>query len=655
MGLAAGQARFLAITARKMNCEFQSMQVAQEKLSTTRDLQRAAAEYQNSLDATKLVWDTDGRADGVGDVYELSYDVMMRPSILNNFTPHFVTDTKGRIVLSKAMFEAARDAGVIKENGDPNTDMYKKPFMGEATSTDDGSRNALLYQLSQKNQIDGEMMTNIIKLGKDGYTRAGIGGPIFDKSTANVLDTNLFINYMKTATDEGTIKIEPNHQYGYYVSNSEGTGYEAKPSDKNSTTSNENIRVFHYSAGDTISQDVYYQLPENSTATTTGTINGTTYYMNQTLPQDCQFKKGDVAPFDFTVAVKTANSVEGLIYGINDAFKNVLGETNNVQSTSLDKMNSSGSFTVTKGGQSLSNNDLRKLTVGDLLTGQYELTYNGSDYENKFKEVLETIATALGYGDVTHIRGLNVDAESNEALKLAYDYTAKLISKDNQTYENTVDPAILASKSKEKTNIVKSSSKDISSISLSNLAAAYLTNFARAIDGLGTSYYVDDKTVKDSRMVTKNADYSFIVANNGAMTDEIDLNADFYNMFYNVLATTGACTEDMLINEVTEKSYLQESIKNGRLFVSSLNSDGYFYQGAYGLTNYIAEVTDEEAIARAEREYEVTKSRLNTKEETLDLKMKNLDMEISSLTTEFDTVKNLISKNIEKVFTMFSN
>ena len=66
MGLAASQARFLAITARKMNCEFQSMQIAQEKLSVTRDLQKAAQDYQNSLTQTKLIWDVDD------DQYDLS-------------------------------------------------------------------------------------------------------------------------------------------------------------------------------------------------------------------------------------------------------------------------------------------------------------------------------------------------------------------------------------------------------------------------------------------------------------------------------------------------------------------------------------------------------------------------------------------------------
>jgi chaperonin cofactor prefoldin len=85
-----------------------------------------------------------------------------------------------------------------------------------------------------------------------------------------------------------------------------------------------------------------------------------------------------------------------------------------------------------------------------------------------------------------------------------------------------------------------------------------------------------------------------------------------------------------------------------------LNNDGYYYQGAYTLNGHVQEVKDENAIARAELEYNVQKSKLNTKEESLELQMKNLDMEISSLTTEYDTVKNLISKGIEKVFTMFS-
>ena len=106
--------------------------------------------------------------------------------------------------------------------------------------------------------------------------------------------------------------------------------------------------------------------------------------------------------------------------------------------------------------------------------------------------------------------------------------------------------------------------------------------------------------------------------------------------------------------QVTDPDYLNNALKNGQLFISSLNNDGYFYQGHYTLNGHVAEVTDDDAVAQAEAEYNVKKSQLNTKEQSLEVKMKNIDTELSALTTEYDTVKNLISKNVEKVFTMFS-
>ena len=105
MGLAASQARFLAITARKANCEFQSMQIAQEKLSITRELEKASEEYQAALNKTKLVWDPDGTGD---NAFDLSYDIMMRPSAVNNYTPYLVTTRDGRVVLDSKMAAAAR-------------------------------------------------------------------------------------------------------------------------------------------------------------------------------------------------------------------------------------------------------------------------------------------------------------------------------------------------------------------------------------------------------------------------------------------------------------------------------------------------------------------------------------------------------------------
>lgn len=685
MGLAASQARFLAITARKMNCEFQSMQIAQEKLSTTRDLQRAAMEYQNSLDATKLVWDTEN-----GETFDLSYDLMMRPSTINEFTPYIITDTQGKAVLSEEMFQAAVKAGLIDQNGDPTfnrtyidsngdtrTNSYRKPSLGEIDSTDDGSRNAFLYQLGQYNQINGTMAKEIISLGEDGYTRSGIGGPIFDKSTANALTTNLFINYLKDAKSEDVVTVKPGYEYGYNVVNDTNDGYkytttESVPSD---ATSNVNLLVLHYPAGKKIDRDIYYECKKDGdgnfisqTAEKTGTINGTTYKVGDTLPDVMLFKKGDIAPCSFTVAIQTVTEANGYVYGVSNAVQNVFAtkdssgvvtDSNNAVSTASEKLIDK-KFTITQNGKSLSDKDLESLTLGDILSGQYEITYNSdnsnsTDALSKFEQVLEEFAKVLGYGNSTHIVGLNVDKESDDALNLAFKYTKRLLDASNMTYVSTTDPAVLNSNAQSSTNVIASSKTDTYSMSLTNLMASFLTNFARAIDGLNTSYFVNEKSIKESNLVTKDLDYYFILANDGSLKDEIDLNADFYNMLYNVISTMGACTDEMLRNQVIDNSMLHNAIKNGRMFVSSLNTDGYFYQGAYSLTDFIVEVPDEDAIVRAELEYEATKSQLNTKEETLELKMKNLDMEISALTTEFDTVKNLISKNVEKVFNLFNS
>ncbi len=542
MGLAASQARFLAITSRKMNCEFQSMQIAQEKLSVTRDLQKASQEYQNSLSATKLVWDTEDNT-----VYDLSYDVMMTPSMLNDYNPYLVTDTKGKIVLSESMFNAAVAAGVIDaKTGDPKGTRA----MGTDTSTDDGSRNAFLYQMGVKNQITPETITAIKNLGNKGYTNSGIGGEALDKTIANAFNTNSFITYMKNAEDE----------------------------DGNS--------IYALNVGDILSSSGY------------------SFASTKTDLQENQ-------------------------------------------------------LTITKSGSPITESEMQNLTLGELLSGQYELSgrIDAGAMRTLAQNILKSMGTTLGY-DTAGIGGLNVDDESDAALDQAMEFTLKCLNSDYDTssggkiLSSSVSNAINQAAS---TNSIVSGSNNTSAVSLTNMLKSFLTNFAVAIEGFDCGYYVTENDKNKSTYVTDDIGYQFLIKNDNTSIDEKDvLMADFYNQLYNNLCVSGASTDVNKQQQVTDKSYLSNAIKNGQLFISSLNNDGYFYQGAYTLNGHVAEVADEDAIAQAEAEYNVTKNKLNYKEETLELDMKNIDTELSSLTTEYDTVKNLISKNVEKIFTMFS-
>lgn len=555
MGLAATQARFLAITARKMNCEFQSMQVAQQKLSVTRDLQKISQDYQNSLSATKLIWDGEPITGDSADVYDLSYDVMMKASVLNGFEPFLVTDTGGRILLSETMFQAAVNAGVIDSNG--------SPINSENALTLNG-RNNFLENLKNNNLIDAATLSNVKNCtDKDGYNKGfyymtGIGAENFDRTQTNAMTSSKLFEYMK-GVDTYNIKLEDFvKSLGLnFTSNSEDL------KDGNDKDSDNKLML--------VSNDNYLQ--------------------------------------------------------------------------SMDGVN-----------------------LGDILSGKYEILVKSSNIKAKdfYEKIVDLIGNALGADELSFkIGGLSVDQSSYYALKGASE-VLKSLDNTNKEYTSNDKPegvklsfnniANAYSNARELNGRVKneiSGYGTVYSISLTNLAKSYLTQFAIEVGGFTDDFKIAE-TPKDSKYSTSDVTYSFMVKNENAL-NENQMMADYYNLLYNQISVHGAIS-DAKVRQMytTDMDSLQNAIKNGNMFISSLHDDGYYYQDSYSLAGQVSEVRDEEAIARAEVEYNVQKSKLNTKEESLDLQMKNLDMEISALTTEYDTVKNMISKGIEKVFSMFS-
>ena len=143
MGLSASQARLLTITARKSDCEYESMRLSHQKIALSRDMNVVSAEYQDSLEQTKLMWDFYGND---SQANELSYNLLMSPSALNNFTPTPLTDTAGRVVLTPEMAAAAKAAGIPQEGmeGLPSSDVRNKFIEALGTtgvSTDTMSKN----------------------------------------------------------------------------------------------------------------------------------------------------------------------------------------------------------------------------------------------------------------------------------------------------------------------------------------------------------------------------------------------------------------------------------------------------------------------------------------------------------------------------------
>ena len=189
-------------------------------------------------------------------------------------------------------------------------------------------------------------------------------------------------------------------------------------------------------------------------------------------------------------------------------------------------------------------------------------------------------------------------------------------------------------------------------INLTNITKAFYTYFAEYMQGFATTDLKVSNLRSASTFVTDPAErrnFSFNILSEADTTGNNMLIAGFYDALFNQIATKGWVENE----NVTNKEYMQTMLKNGCMFLSSLADDDYYYMSNYATNSYIKEVTDEEGIALAEAKYQREKAKINSKENIVDMKMKNLDTEINALTTEYETVKSVITNGIKTGFNRY--
>ncbi|MBP3821020.1 hypothetical protein J6G99_05180 [bacterium] len=303
--------------------------------------------------------------------------------------------------------------------------------------------------------------------------------------------------------------------------------------------------------------------------------------------------------------------------------------------------------------------DPQNITIGDLLKRDYNFSRSGnssdvtqSEFKKCVTSILTQIAEAFGYG--ASDTGLNIDEQSATALERAYNLTLNRFS-------NFVKPlqqgdCYLRKSATYQNNIVKSEgTTNAYVVSLSNMVSTFLTYYTQIVNS-SAEYFVGGTNDVDrdgnplTNFVTDNPYYNFMIAGDGAY-DETQKITDFYNELYNNICERGYRVDD----SVDQNDYLESTIKDGRYQMAALYSDGYFYQEKYNDINYLVEETDKDAIARAEAKYTQKKAELTFKEDEIDMKSKSMDAEIAELNTELESVKGIISKSIEKTFSMFQN
>ena len=621
MGLATSQARFLCITARKADCEYKSTELAQQKLEITNQLSDISANYANAMNSTKLVW----KNDLVENDYGLTYNLLMTPSAANDYNPYMVTTSSGAIVLNSEYAAAAKAAGISKAGGIASAD------------------------------------------GRDKFIAALVPNGIVTQDTANSIMTT---DYVATKMDDGTLKLDKANTSATTgnVGWNSGAGMGSTPLDKNSV---DGLDISALITSDLIGE----QLVDWAQLLTTSSEQITSAKYDSTIKDyDVQIKKAATAlqyaeanTEDYTAkaaALKALKDAKATF--IDNAKKNgIVDVTRDNFQMDNNSVRDTGFTVVSNGTITYDEDTIKKMTIGDLLSSNIVLmTQNQSaDKMSKYAtKLMESIASIFGYRNSGH--GLNMDSKSNEALEFAMTMVKNINLKasnaitqgtscddkamtNNSAYVNANDYNRIGTSGKY---VFPTGPVSYQAVSVSNLLSSFLTYYDNYMNG-NSSAYVVGKRVDTSAFVTDDRNYRYFAEAKGTATSQKEKLADFYDQLYNNLCEKG-WREDA---SVQDNEYLENALKTGRYAMSSLHEDGYFYQTRYNETGYIVEETDSDAIARAEAEFTQKKAELTYKEDAIDMKSKKLDAEISSLSTEYDTVKQLISKSIEKTFQMFQN
>lgn len=118
---------------------------------------------------------------------------------------------------------------------------------------------------------------------------------------------------------------------------------------------------------------------------------------------------------------------------------------------------------------------------------------------------------------------------------------------------------------------------------------------------------------------------------------------------------TAVGTGKVAKNPLKDNYTFESALRDGTLRLEYYSTtERKFKSTTISEDNCIQEVPDERAIARAESKYTQDMADLEHKDKQFDLELKKLDTEHNALQTEYESVKNVVDKNVESTFKIFS-
>lgn len=711
MGMAASQARLLTITARLADNELRSQTINNAKMRLSTQSSQASENYINALNnATMKFSNYDVNGEAVSQ--NLTFNALTAYSSYN--TQYGLANASGQLLVSESEAAMFKNAGgnlnkylqahgleytttYFENIGAMKNDAYPTPFNNisvedlksyyEQYSSFESSLELQNFQSSYKDFI--KETANLNKAVSTAMKSYFVNSPVDTLNLGLDKDNNLTVGNTYTITSssiesfKNAFKGTNSNNYNIVKLKNEGliseTDYKSLEAKINNIKYTE--RTMHTADGNdtTVNGIQRADAIDLSAAedTTAGTI---TYTIDGDVKIVVDKSTGKVKSCEYTTGGQTASESETnsrtLGYAkagttIDDAIANGVSfkdfVNNLYYNETVDSETSNSFFSLTGDGTEespyqafeggiVNSTDTSKVKefYNDLADDIINSIMNSVNKE-KFAQILIDKA---GKSTELEAMGINLDAyiPGLENVTLAQQLT------NYQTAKNTFLDTIFDSESKNQVVEDLQSNKVISYIDENGetkqvtVTPENLTDIDFILQYLKQSNLTQSNsfnTIIKQHIVETMIEnygtpkYAWVDSNDTSNKDNADTKAQWYTNLFKRMQQGYKAIENGL---ASSSQWMEYALESGIVTLEQVDKSYNWNSLDYKSCTKITEETDDAAVTKAEAEYNRAMNDIEAKDNIYDIELKNIDTEHTSLQTEYDVIKGVISKNIDRTF-----
>src|SRR5574344_1817782 len=678
MGMSASQVYLLGITSRLADNELRSQTINNAKMRLATQSSQASEDYINALNESSLMF-SNYDSTGTSQSQLLTYNSLTSYSSYNN--QYGVVDSSGLLLVSES--EAA-----MYENSGENLNAYLKLHGLEYDTTYFDAQTGSVGTITNSEYISpyNSISSSSLKTMYENYN-AGKGS----------VEANLYNYYyayqtntdnLKTAVKEilkkyltDTGRSTDDLYYKSVMNPSTNTSKNLYTLDYGSTTSmsaliskfkaaftNSTSNVYAYNSSSpntgignyltTEGKSYYQQLLDGIQSTSSGATIGTIVDVDPAT-----FASGTAKTYkidnDIEVSVDASGKVTNITIPANttDTTYTSLYDNSSLASNpnlTLKQVVDGISMTSNSGSSSIPSKYNLNIDASNNITASLISTYSNSSQltyalaqtSNAILDQIasgdafeyEKFANALTNGtvnyDTTLSSGKTLSSLVNSYNESKKNFLSLIFGKDTDSYRSASDKLLDGTIAPKNLSTVDSVLKLCKTNGWS-ISSQYTT-------------VANNYIIKNMISETGEPKYSWIDKNDTGNTGNADAKAQWYTNLFNRMKKGYKAIENGL---ASSNEWLAFALESGSASMEQVDTTYNWQSLDYKTCCKITEQTDNnDTTSKAEAEYNRAMKDIDAKDSIYDIELKNIDTEHSALQTEYDSVKSVISKNIDRTF-----